>query len=864
MYLFGAAGKAVWVSRTLTGAMVATAMVASAAPAAHAQGTDWPNQTRVQQLVASMTLDEKLSFVSARTDPEGVGAAGYIPGVPRLGIPPLRLTDGPAGVRLLGRSGSTALPAPVQLASSFNDQLAADYGAVMGRDARAWGLDVLLGPMVNLIRVPQGGRNFETFSEDPLLTSRMGAAETKGIQDAGTIATVKHFAENNQENNRANVDVHVDEQTLREMELPAYEAAVKAGAGALMCSYNSVNGLHSCANDTLLKSILKSEWGFGGWVMSDWGATHAPTDLLAGLDQEMYNIGANRQYMGATLKTEIEAGRIPVTALDGAAARILGQMTRFGLLDGAATNRPQRDATAAAKVAQSVAEQGAVLLKSTSGALPLDDADKSIAVICPTGKTPKVGGGGSAHVVPESAASPLDTITQRAGAGATVQYATGIDLIGTPIPVSALSPAPPLDANGSAVVGSTPLSYNGTLTIPIEGDYTFVFTPPSYGPLSIDGQGLLFCILEACSGTKHLTAGPHSFSFSGINVGVAPAPARLTWIPPAAAAQNVADAVALAKQVQTPIVFGYDDGTEGADRATLALPGAQNDLINAVADANPNTIVVLNTGSSITMPWLDKVKAVLDMYYPGQNGAEATARLLYGDVNPSGKLTQTFPVNESQAAVAGNPLAYPGVANLENYSEGIFVGYRFNDKSGTAPLFPFGFGLSYTTFGFANVAVGPRSGGGVDVSFDVTNTGSRAGTEVPQVYVGPGPDVGGVQQAVRALGGYERITLAPGQTKRVSIPVDARSFQYWSTTSHGWVTNYGPRTVQIGNADSASRLPLSASFTRPRTARSACQPPAASAAPSRQRCRSRSAPPRPSACSRPVATAATTQPQRPR
>ena len=316
--------------------LVAATATASAAPAKTAHG--W-SAKRVQQLIRTMTLDEKLSFVSGRSDPEGMGEAGYIPGVPRLGIPPLRLTDGPAGVRLLNKTGSTALPAPVALASSFDDQLARQYGAVLGRDTRAFGQDVILGPMTNIIRVPFGGRNFETFSEDPLLSEHMTASEVQGIQSQGAIATVKHYAENNQEDNRMGVDVNVDEQTLRQIELPPFQAAVDAGVGAVMCAYNSVNGQHACSHNELLNNILKTEWGFQGSVMSDWGATHATTDILAGLDQEMFNIGVQPAHMAADLKAAIQGGTIPESALDRAVSRILGQMQRFGLLDGAATDR---------------------------------------------------------------------------------------------------------------------------------------------------------------------------------------------------------------------------------------------------------------------------------------------------------------------------------------------------------------------------------------------------------------------------------------------------------------------------------------------------------------------------------------------
>ncbi|MEU0058500.1 glycoside hydrolase family 3 C-terminal domain-containing protein, partial [Streptomyces sp. NPDC006334] len=588
---------------------------------------------RVAALIARMSLDEKLSFVHGGTDPRALGQAGYIPGVPRLGIPELRLTDGPAGVRV--NAHATAMPAPVALASSFDDRLARTFGEVVGRDGRALGQDVLLSPMTNIIRVPYAGRNFETFSEDPLLSSRMVSGEIRGVQSQGLIATVKHYAENNQEDNRMGVNVNVDEQTLRQIELPAFEAAVKAGAGAVMCSYNSVNGSHGCGSHELLNSVLKEQWGFQGWVMSDWGAAHATTDIVNGLDQEM----PSGVFLGDELKSAITNGTIPVSKLNDSVARILGQMNKFGLLDGAAGRRPARDPKGGAKIAQKVAESGSVLLKNTGKALPLTGKNTSIGLIGPTARTPKVTGGGSSYVVPDSAASPLATITRRAGRNATVRYATGVDNTGVALPSTALSPALPVGSDGTITV--TPdvgFDYSGTLTVPADGDYSFVYDlPAAYGALKIDGSSVITGFLGSSSATVHLTAGTHSFTAGALAIQGAPAKIRLNWVTPRAARAAREQAVALARQVKTPIVFAYDDGTEGFDRKSLSLPADQDGLISAVADANPNTIVVLNTGSSITMPWLSKVKAVLDTYYPGENGAEATARLLYGDVNPSGK-----------------------------------------------------------------------------------------------------------------------------------------------------------------------------------------------------------------------------------
>lgn len=791
--------------RTALIAGVSAALIAggtAAAPGASGAGSAGVTvkvSPRVAALIARMTLDEKLSFVHGGTDPKTLGQAGYIPGVPRLGIPELRLTDGPAGVRV--NEHATAMPAPVALASSFDDGLAREFGRTVGRDGRALGQDVLLAPMTNTIRVPYAGRNFETFSEDPLLNSRMVAGEVEGVQSQGLIATVKHYAENNQEDNRMGVNVNVDEQTLRQIELPAFEAAVKAGAGAVMCSYNSVNGSHGCGSDELLDSILKEQWGFSGWVMSDWGATHATTDIVNGLDQEM----PSGVYLGGELKTAITDGTIPVSELNDSVARILQQMTKFGLLDGAATRRPARDTKGGAKVAQKVAESGAVLLKNTGRALPLTGKDTGIGLIGPTAKTPKVTGGGSSSVVPDSAASPLDTITARAGRHTTVRYAAGVDT-GDPIPASALSPALPVDADGTIpVTPDASFNYSGTLTVPTDGDYSFVFDlPAAYGLLKIDGNSVITGFLGSSTATVHLTAGTHSLAAGALAIQGGPTKVRLNWVTPQAAQAARAQAVALARQVKTPVVFAYDDGTEGFDRKNLSLPADQDGLISAVADANPNTIVVLNTGSSITMPWLSKVKAVLDMYYPGENGAEATAGLLYGDVNPSGKLTQTFPASESVTPVAGDPLRYPGVDNQENYSEGIYVGYRWYDKEQAAPLFPFGYGLSYTSFAYRDLAV-RQSHGALTVSFTLKNTGTRDGAEVPQVYVGASPGTS-EPQAVRSLGGYQKVRLRAGQSTTVRIRVDAQQLRYWNTSSHSWVLGTGKRDVWVGS--SSRTLPL--------------------------------------------------------
>jgi beta-glucosidase len=793
-------------------ALVAPMALASSAASAQHGGT-------VEALLSAMTLDEKLTFVHGSTDPASLGQAGFIPGVARLGVPPLRLTDGPAGVRVT--HPSTAMPAPVALASSFDTSLARRYGEVIGRDGRALGQDVLLSPMVNTIRVPYAGRNFETFSEDPLVSAKTVSNEVRGIQSQGLMATTKHYAENNQEEHRMTVDVKVDQQTLREIELAGFEAAVRAGTASIMCSYNLVNGEHGCGNTQLLTDILKEQWGFRGWVMSDWGATHSTHDIVAGLDQEM----PSGQFLGAPLKAAIQAGTIPVSTLDASVRRILGEMQRFGLLRCASPAgpvagcslpaRPQFDAARDNAVAQKVAEDGAVLLKNAGGALPLTGrAARSIAIVGTPAQTPVVGGGGSSQVTPSTETNPLDSIRARAGHGASVTYSPGLDTIGTVIPgASGSGPGlsgGPIDLTGDAALpNGSNFVETRTLTIATEGDYLLnLGVGEGIGSLSVDGVQVAggFALSSRLSNLRaevHLTAGAHTVAISARGIPgflTGPLQVRLSWVTPAAAAATLADAVAKARAAKVAVVFAYDDGTEGVDRPNLALPFHQDSLVSAIAAANPHTVVVLNTGSAITMPWVGSVKSVLDMYYPGQMGGPATARLLFGDVNPSGRLTQTFPVNEGTTPVAGDPSRYPGVNDVEQYSEGIFVGYRWYDAQRKPTLFPFGHGLTYTSFSYRDLQVRRAHGGGLTATVTVRNTGRRAGQEVVQVYLGESPHVHGAQQAVRALVGYSKVSLRPGQAQRVTVRIDARQLQHWDTAAGRWALGTGLRQVWAGSS----------------------------------------------------------------
>ncbi|AWZ17419.1 glycoside hydrolase family 3 protein [Streptomyces sp. ICC1] len=682
---------------------------------------------RVDALLERLTLEEKTVLLHGAPDPAPLGQAGYVPGIPRLGIPALRLADGPAGVRVA--KPATALPAPVLLASAFDPALAREYGRVIGREGRALGQDVLLSPMVNLIRTPYAGRNFETFSEDPKLTADLVAEVVRGIQDEGLIATVKHFALNNQEKGRDTVDVIAAEQTLHETELRGFEAAVAAGAGAVMGAYNKVNGVYACENKPLLDELLRGRWGFDGWVMSDWDAAHSTVASIgAGLDMEM----PGGTHYGAPLREAVRGGSVHESAVDLAVRRILVTMDRFGLLAERPAARPARDPAAGAATARRVAVAGAVLLRNERATLPLTGAAaRSVAVIGPTGRTPFVSGGGSAHVVPDAAATPLAAIRRRAGAVSTVSYALGEDLYGRPLPGNLLSPAAALDDR--AVDAGRTWTHEGTFRLAADDEWTLLVHYTGKRPaVRLDGEELFPVrqgVAEHFAGgllgsapdgltvrrrTLALKAGEHRLAVTAEG-GPRGQRLRLRHTTRATRAADLAEAVKAAKEARSVVLFAYEDATEGSDRTSLGLPGGQAALIEAVAAANPRTTVVLNTSSSTTMPWLRRTGAVLQMYYPGQEGADATADLLFGDVDPGGRLTQTFPADERATPVGADPVRYPGVGGRQEYAEGVHVGHRWYDAQRVAPLFPFGHGLSYTTWQYEKLVVrpgGPRDGSG--------------------------------------------------------------------------------------------------------------------------------------------------------
>jgi beta-glucosidase len=685
-------------------AVVAVLLAVPGAAAAQPPQADQPPTPEQQAaaLVAQMTLDEKISQMHTTGKGAG-GIARLVPGIPRLGIPDLRISNGPAGVgtgSVPDQPSATALPAPVALAATFDTDLAKQYGMVEGTETSDVGHNLLEAPDVNIVRVPQGGRAFENYGEDPYLAGQLAAANIAGIQRPGVMAEVKHYAANDQETSRKTINEEIDDRTLHEIHLPAFEDAVKQGGVAtVMCAYPAINGSFSCENKHLLGDILRGQWGFGGFVQSDASATHtAVGSAQAGQDLELRDNGPYDQ----ELKAAVLAGTVSMQTLDTMIIRRLATEIRFGLFDHPASITPI-DAAAGGAVARTIAEQATVLLKNAGGQLPLaPDALHSIAVVGPYAQQVHPGGGGSSHVKPLYTVSPVQGIAQRAGAGVSVTSADGSD--------------------------------------------------------------------------------------------------------PAAAAE-------LAKAADVAVVIVGDVEKEGADRPNMSLTGNQDALVQAVVAANPHTVVVVDSGAPVLMPWVDSVPAVLEAWYPGEEDGNALAAILFGDVNPSGKLPVTFPRTETQTPVS-TPDRWPGVNGTAHYSEGLQVGYRWYDAQHQDPLFPFGFGLSYTTFAFRHLTVSPvlLPGGTVTVGVDVTNTGTRAGTEVAQVYL---TDPATAGEPPKQLKGFQKVTLQPGQTRHLTFKVDERAFSVWDSTAQQWTTVTGRYRVRVG--DSSRNLPLSASVRVPFT-----------------------------------------------
>ena len=684
-----------------------------------------PISQRVAQLMGQMSLSQEISMV------EGHGTSNpyvfYTPAISSLCIPAFGLEDGPAGVAD-GLTGVTQLPAGVALAATWDPSLAQQYGQVIGAEEFGKGASANLGPTVNIDRDPRWGRSFEALSEDPFLNSALDVAEINGMQGQDVMAQVKHFAAYNQETYRNTPadNVIVDARAEHEIYMPAFQAAIqRADAASVMCAYSMVNSNFSCNNSYLESSVLRDEWDFPGFVTSDYAALHSTQGALEGTDMEQ----PENTYYGTALSSAIRKGTIPRSALSTMVQRILTEMFQYNLFNQPRTGSTSATVTTPANqaVGTTVAEEGTTLLKNAGSVLPLPASNAgTVAVIGPAASaSPTYAGGGSAYVNPSGTVTPLAGIQAAAGPGTNVVYQQGLptDTSLPSIPAGNLSPAYSSTSSGG--------SYTGTLTAPQTGTYVLALTNPCgcYTPttLSLNGQQILddpsTPPVHTYSVAVSLTAGQqYTLSISGQS-------SQLLWGTPSALAPSINAAVSAAASASTAVVVVSDDTeSEAADRPSLNLPSAQDELIQAVAAANPNTIVVIDAGAPVAMPWLSQVAAVLDAWYPGQSSGTSLASVLFGQTDPGGHLPVTLPASLSQVP-ASTTAQFPGNGSQVQYSEGIDVGYRWYGANNLTPLFPFGFGLSYTQFTFSNLQIAPGTVDGtqnVQVSATVTNTGQRA------------------------------------------------------------------------------------------------------------------------------------------
>jgi len=714
--------------KTIALLYAATVCCGSAAAAEPWMNTTLGADERAALVLREMTLDDKLKLVYGylgadsdakkmkRPAPSHDQSAGFVYGVPRLGIPHLWETD--AGLGVASQAGpnvryATALPSGLNTAATWDVGTAYAGGAMIGAEARAYGFNVLLAGGVNLLREPRNGRNFEYGGEDPLLAGRIVGAQIRGIQSNHVVSTLKHFALNDQESGRTTVNVRIDEAAARMSDLLALQIANEDGnPGAVMCSYNRVNGVHACENAHLLNEVLKDDWGFAGWVMSDWGAVHSTVPAAnAGLDQQSGMPFDVSDYFGAPLKEAVLNGWVPRARLDDMARRVLRAMFEHGVVDHPVAPAPDTIAFEAhAAVSLKDAQEGMVLLKNDAHALPLNGAVKRIAVIGGHADKGVLAGGGSSLVYPKG---------------------------------------------GNAVPGIAPTTWPG---------------PVMYYP-----SAPLEAIRKRAPG------------------------ATVTYLDGA----DRAAAAALARASDAVVVFATQWTGEGMDVPDLALPDRQDDLVAAVAAANPRTVVVLETGGPVTMPWLANVGAVLEAWYPGTSGGAAIAGILFGDVNPSGHLPATFPASEAQLP---RPVldGFPHVDGRRfetDYHEGAAVGYKWFDLKGLKPLFPFGHGLSYTDFTLSGIEAEVKDGI-VHAAFTVTNTGRVAGKEVAQVYVAP---VGARWEAPKRLAGFAKVDVQPGARVRASVTVDPRLLAVFDATTKTWNVAAGEYRVILAASAADAR-----------------------------------------------------------
>ena len=793
-------------------------------------------EERVDDLLKQMTLEEKIDMI---------GGTGFeTKAIERLGIPPLNMSDGPLGVRW---DNSTALPSGILLGATWNPDLITKLGTVLATETKAKGRQVILAPCVNIARIPMGGRNFESYGEDPYLTSRIAVNYIKGVQKENVVATVKHFAANNQEHQRDFVNTIVDERTLNEIYFPAFKAAVQeANVLAVMSAYNKLNDHYCSENDYLLIDKLKKEWGFNGLVMSDWDAVHSTVQTFnGGLDLEM----PNGQYLNKeTLLDKIKSGELSETKLDDKVRRILRVMFTIGLFDDyqydkSAVNTPEHK-----QVALDIAKDGIVLLKNNNSILPLDvNKIKSIAVIGPNSKVAITGGGGSSMVVPFSSVSPLEALENKIGDKVKINFAQGCILDGdsNPLDEKYLFTDESGNENGLKAEYFTnknledkpdrimvdkiinfswdwhgpfedfpkdnfSVRWTGFIKVDKSGRYTLDVSSDDGARLYLDDKPVIDDWTDHALVTNSYTTELKANQYYKIKLEYyengGGAIVKLGWRKPND--ELLTGAITTARNSDVAIVFAgtnYTYESEGYDRKNLNLPSDQDDLIKEISGVNKNTIVVLTTGSPVLMDkWLNDVDGLIEAWFAGEQAGNAIAEILLGETNPSGKLPITFPKRWEDCSAYNTYMKEDGTTR---YKDGIYVGYRHFEKNKIGPLFPFGYGLSYTTFEYRGLKLSSNEMPGnsnLIVSFNLKNTGKVKGEEIAQLYIN---DVkSSIDRPVKELKRFKKVSLNPGEEKTIEFELDEKALSFFDPSTKNWKAESGEFEVLIGSSSEDIKL----------------------------------------------------------
>jgi len=806
-----------------------------------------PLEARTEDLFGRLTLEEKVSLMA--------GASYFaLPEIKRLGVPSLRMTDGPTGIRSNVGQAATVFPVAVALAATWNPALAGEVAAAIAREAQALGEHVVLAPTININRTPVWGRNFETYSEDPYLAGELAIDYVRGLQGEGIGASLKHYAANNQEHRRMDVSVEVDERTLREIYTAAFERVVKAAnPWTVMASYNKLRGTYASENPHLLTTILKEEWGYDGVVVSDWGAVHSTAPpARAGLDLEM---PGPPKYWGHKLLKAVQDGEVDQGHIDAAARRLVRLILRCGLLDGAespqgATQKGEIRTPRHQAIARKAAEQAFVLLKNEKGLLPLDRKTiRTLAVIGPNAEVMRLQGDGSSHVRPGRRPTPMDSLSALLGDEVEITYAKGVD--NDPFPpatVRALfSPNSTRDVLGlllehfedsecsgepvHTTIDRRMAKWISALTPPAFREnfkalrWSGFFWPQKDGEHEFSLRGDGDCVMRigdqiVIDANTPSVEDAHDPSGAAAKLRIGkidlkagqgyPIRVEYKWAParpdapfeicqigmrqPSGTIEEAVDVAKAADAVLLLVGSAASTESEGYDRDDIKLPGKQDELIEAIVAANPRTVVAINAGAPMAMPWIDKASTVLLAWLPGECGPDALADVLFGLAAPSGRLPVTFPKR-----IEDNPSYpyYPG-ADESVYGEGLFVGYRHYDAAGVEPLFAFGHGLTYTRFAYADLEVPARAdrGASVVVRARITNVGDRPGAETPQLYLAPiAPRLPGPPKALKA---FAKVELKAGESTVVSFTLAEQDFAAFDPEANRWIADPGRYQVLIG------------------------------------------------------------------